>query len=253
MRLAPGSTLGPYEVLAMIGAGGSGEVWTARDTRSNAVVAIKQLKAAHMTRYRADATAVATLRHPNICSLFEVGPDYLVMEYVEGPTLRGPMAAERAIRLAAQIANALEAAHEQGILHGDLKPGNVIVTHGAAKLLDFGVARARAKGATDKISAIAGAITGLAYESPEQAEGRALDARSDIFSFGALLYEMLSGHRAFTGGSTADVVSAILRDEPQPVPMSEALARVVWGCLKKNPDERFQRMAEVTAALDAAT
>ena len=253
MRLSPGTQLGPYEVLALIGAGGAGEVWTARDSRNAHVVAIKQLRSAHMARFRADASSIAGLRHPNICSLLEVGPDYLVMEYVEGPTLRGPIAADKAARLAIELAGAIEAAHAKGILHGDLKPGNVIVTRGSAKLLDFGVARSRGQSPSDVVGAKAAATVGVAYLSPEQAQGRAPDARSDIFSFGVLLYEMLSGHRAFTGGSSADVVKAILHDEPQPVAAPEALARVVRDCLRKNPDERFQRMSDVRAALELAT
>jgi serine/threonine protein kinase len=249
MRLAPGTQLGPYEVLALIGAGGAGEVWTARDSRTNAIVAIKQLQSAHMARYRADATAISKLQHPNICALFDIGPDYLVMEYVEGPTLRGPMAPDKATRLAVQIASAIETAHEHGILHGDLKPGNVIVAHGSAKLLDFGVARSNDTSKSPS-TPIGAATVGLAYVSPEQAQGRAADVRSDVFSFGALLYEMLSGHRAFTGGSPEGVRDAILRAEPTAFAMPESLGRVVWRCLRKNPDERFQRMAEVRAALE---
>lgn len=253
MRLAPGSQLGSYEVLALIGAGGAGEVWTARDRRHNHIVAIKQVQSAHLARFRIDTASIVELRHPNICSILEVGPDYLVMEYVEGPTLRGPIAADKATRLAIQLASAIEEAHAKGILHGDLKPGNVIVTRDSAKLLDFGLARSRVKAASDGPSGKLGVPSvGVAYLSPEQAQGRALDARSDIFSFGALLYEMLSGSRAFTGGSSADVVSAVLRDEPKPFAMPDALARVVWGCLRKNPDERFQRMADVRAALEAS-
>jgi serine/threonine protein kinase len=252
MRLAPGSQLGPYEVLALVGAGGAGEVWTARDIRNAHVVAIKQLNSAHMSRFRPDASSIVELRHPNICSILDVGPDYLVMEYVEGPTLRGPIAADKATRLAIELASAIEAAHAKGILHGDLKPGNVIVAHGTAKLLDFGVARSRAN--ADPGSGKVGAPTiGVAYLSPEQAQGRAPDARSDIFSFGALLYEMLSGHRAFTGGSSADVVRSILLEEPKPFAMPEPLARVVTGCLRKNPDERFQQMTDVRISLEQAT
>jgi eukaryotic-like serine/threonine-protein kinase len=253
MRLSPGTQLGPYEVLALIGSGGAGEVWTARDSRNDHVVAIKQLPSAHMSRFRADAPSIVELRHPNICSLLDVGPDYLVMEYVEGPTLRGPIAADKAMRLAIEVAGAIETAHAKGILHGDLKPGNVIVTRGSAKLLDFGVVRSRGQSHSDVIGAKAAAAIGIAYLSPEQAQGQPADVRSDIFTFGALLYEMLSGHRAFTGGSSADVVKAILAEEPKPVAMPEPLAGVVWRCLRKNPDERFQRMSDVRAALEMAT
>src|SRR5262245_49739765 len=141
MRLASGTQLGPYEVLALIGAGGSGEVWTARDNRISSIVAIKQLRGAHTARFSIDAPAITSLVHKHICQVFDVGPDYVVMEYVEGSTLRGPMAHDRATVLAIQIASALEAAHEAGVLHLDLKPSNVIVAHGSAKVLDFGLAR----------------------------------------------------------------------------------------------------------------
>jgi serine/threonine protein kinase len=252
MRLSSGTQLGPYELLALIGTGGAGDVWTARDNRNDHVVVIKQLHAAHMVRFRPEAAAITGLSHSNICSILDVGPDYLVMEYVEGPTLRGPMAAGKATRLAIELAGAIEAAHANGIVHGDLKPGNVIVTRGSAKLLDFGVARSRAPNPSDAAAAKMGAPTiGVAYLSPEQAQGQPPDERSDIFSFGALFYEMLSGHRAFTGGSSEDVMKSILGKEPTPLAMPDALARVVWGCLRKNPDERFQRMTDVRIALEA--
>ena len=251
MRLVAGSQLGPYEVLALIGAGGSGEVWTARDNRTNGVVAIKQIQSAHMARFSLEADAISKLRHPNICSLFDIGPDYLVMEYVEGPTLRGPIAPDKAARLGLQIASAIEAAHERGILHGDLKPGNVIVTHGSPKLLDFGLARTRSNDNRHPASATVGAATmGVAYLSPEHAQGKPLEVRSDVFSFGTLLYEMLSGHRAFTGGSSADVLAAIVGGEPKAFAMPEPLSGVVSLCLRKNPAERFQRMGDVRAALE---
>ncbi len=252
MRLSSGTQLGPYELLALIGTGGAGDVWTARDNRNDHVVVIKQLHAAQMVRFRPEAAAIAGLRHPNICAILDVGPDYLVMDYVEGPTLRGPMAAGKATRLAIELAGAIEAAHANGIVHGDLKPGNVIVMHGSARLLDFGVARSRAQNPSDAHAKVGAPTIGVAYLSPEQAQGQAPDARSDVFSLGALLYEMLSGHRAFTGGSAEDVMKAILEKEPMPFPMPEALARVVWGCLRKNPDERFQRMTDVRIALEAA-
>jgi serine/threonine protein kinase len=252
MRLSSGTQLGPYELLALIGTGGAGDVWTARDNRNDRVVAIKQLHAAHMVRFRPEAAAIAGLRHPNICSILDVGPDYLVMDYVEGPTLRGPLAAGKATRLAIELAGAIEAAHANGIVHGDLKPGNVMVMRGSARLLDFGVARARAQNPSDAHAKAGAPTIGVAYLSPEQAQGQAPDVRSDVFSLGALLYEMLCGHRAFTGGSAEDVMKAILEKEPMPFPMPEALARVVWGCLRKNPDERFQRMTDVRIALEAA-
>jgi serine/threonine protein kinase len=250
MRLAPGTQLGPYEILALIGEGGAGEVWTARDGRVNRVVVIKRLKTHQVALFRDEAKVIAALNHPNLCTLYDVGPDYIVMEYVEGFTLRGPMTAEKATRLAVQITSALEAAHEHGILHRDLKPSNVMVKGGSVKLLDLGLSKALAAGAGHTTTGVSGPIGIVAYMSPEQTQGMPLDERSDIFSFGALLYEMLSGHRAFTGGSASDVIRAILRDEPAPFPMSDGLARIVTRCLSKAPGDRFQRMVDVRTALE---
>ena len=182
-----------------------GEVWKARDTRVDRVVAIKRLKAEHTERFKREARAIAALNHPRICQLYDVGPDYLVMEYVEGETLRGPLPVADALRLAVQIAEALAAAHRKGIVHRDLKPANILVNESGAKLLDFGLAQdGRAGLSGDATISVAlsepGAIVGtVAYMSPEQAQGQAVDARSDVFSFGAVLYEVLSGRRAFRG------------------------------------------------------
>src|ERR1700733_7149778 len=206
MPLSPGEKLGPYEILAPIGAGGMGEVWKARDTRLDRVVAVKRLKGQHSARFEQEARAIAALNHPHICQIFDIGPDYLVLEYIEGHALKGPLAVEEAVRLAIQIASALEEAHAHGILHRDLKPGNIQVTaKGTAKLLDFGLAKlitiSHAEVTkTEVTKTLEGTVVGTAaYMAPEQAEGKALDARSDIFSFGAVLYELLSGRRAFRG------------------------------------------------------
>ena len=202
---APGTRLGPYELTAPLGAGGMGEVWKARDTRVDRVVAIKRLKAEHAERFKREARAIAALNHPHICQLYDVGPDYLVMEYVEGEILKGPVPVADALRLAVQIAEALAAAHRKGIVHRDLKPANILVTESGAKLLDFGLAQMDAPLLSgDATISVAlsepGAIVGtVAYMSPEQAQGQAVDARSDVFSFGAVLYEVLSGRRAFRG------------------------------------------------------
>ena len=231
MSLSAGAKLGPFEIVAPLGAGGMGEVYRARDTRLGRDVAIKVLPEAfaadpdRLRRFEQEARAIAALNHPHICQLHDVGPGYLVLEYVDGHELRGPMAVDDAMRIARQIAGALDAAHQRGILHRDLKPANVLVTRGGgssdpptAKLLDFGIAKLMERSPSDADDAtrtIEGAVIGTAaYMSPEQAEGKPLDARSDIFSFGAVLYELLSGRRAFDGDSTAHVVSAVLRDDP---------------------------------------
>jgi serine/threonine protein kinase len=194
---APGIRLGPYDLIGHLGAGAMGEVWKASDTRVDRVVAIKRLKSEHAERFKREARAIAALNHPRVCQLYDVGPDYLVMEYVEGEILRGPVPVTDAVRLALQIAEALTAAHRKGIVHRDLKPANVLVNESGAKLLDFGLAQQDAPAVPgDATMSLApsehGAVVGtVAYMSPEQAEGRAVDARSDVFSFGSLLYELL--------------------------------------------------------------
>ena len=209
LTLTPGTRLGPYEIISALGAGGMGEVWKARDTRVDRIVAIKRLKAEHAERFKREARAIAALNHPRICQLYDVGPDYLVMEYVEGEPLKGPLPVADALRLAVQIAEALAAAHRKGIVHRDLKPANILVNESGAKLLDFGLAQietpllssdATMSAAFERARSIVGTV---AYMSPEQAQGQAVDARSDVFSFGAVLYELLSGRRAFRGRHTA--------------------------------------------------
>jgi len=248
---ANGDQLGPYVLLSAIGAGGMGEVWKARDTRLDRVVAIKRLKGQHSKRFEQEARAIAALNHPHICQIYDIGPDYLVMEYVDGAPLRGPLSAEEAVRLAVQIASALEEAHGRGILHRDLKPANIMVTAKGAKLLDFGLAKSIANDdatrTDDATQTIEGTVLGtLAYMSPEQAEGKPVDQRSDVFSFGSVLYEMLSGSRAFDGWA------AVLRDDPAPLKTQSELSRIVTRCLRKAPAERFQTAAEVRAALEGA-
>src|SRR5262245_12967604 len=267
MPLVPGAKVGPFEIAARLGAGGMGEVYRARDTRLGRGVAIKVLPEAfasdpdRLRRFEQEARSIAALNHPNICHLHDVGPGYLVLEYVPGDPLRGPAAVDEALRIARQVASALDAAHERGILHRDLKPDNIIVTRAAgestAKLLDFGIAKLMdaPQGAADEVTrTIAGAVIGTAaYMSPEQADGQPLDARSDIFSFGAVLYELLSGRRPFAGTTTAQVLSALLRDEPAALDVPPAIERVVRRCLAKRPSDRFQSMRELRAALDDAT
>jgi eukaryotic-like serine/threonine-protein kinase len=242
MALTIGTRLGPYEILAPIGAGGMGEVWKATDTRLGRVVAIKVLSGPHSDRFEQEARAIAALNHPHICTLHDVGPNYLVMEYIEGVALSGPLPVEETLRLALQIAGALEAAHAKGITHRDLKPANILVTKEGVKLLDFGLAKQL--DGTDGTRTIEGTILGTpSYMAPEQIEGKPCDARSDVFSFGAVLYEMLAGSRAFEG------MASVLRDDPKPPP---ALERVVMRCLEKQAARRFQTMTELREALGKA-
>jgi serine/threonine protein kinase len=212
------------------------------------MVAIKQLKGDQNERFEQEARAIAALNHPHICQIYDVGPDYLVLEFIEGEPLCGPLPAERALPLALQIASALEAAHKRGLLHRDLKPANVMVTESGAKLLDFGLAKLTPDSDTDATRTVQGTLLGTAaYMSPEQAQGRPLDARSDIFSFGAVLYEVLSGRRAFSGDSFLETLNAVVRCEP--APLDSPLASVVRKCLAKRASERFQSATELKAAL----
>ena len=271
MSLAPGTRLGPYEIEAPLGAGGMGEVYRARDTRLNRVVAIKILPSrlsedsSARGRFEREAKAISSLNHPHICALYDVGhqdgTDFLVMEFLEGDTLakrllKGLLPLAQVFDYGLQIADALDKAHRQGIVHRDLKPGNIMITKSGAKLLDFGLAKAApalATGLTLTAAATSatpvtqqGTIVGtFQYMSPEQVEGKDVDARSDIFSFGAVLYEMDTGQRAFPGKSQLSVASAILEKDPKPIstlqPLTPpALDRAIRICLAKNPEDRWQ-------------
>ena len=248
-----GVQLGPYELIAPIGAGGMGEVWKARDTRLNRVVALKSFNGQDDGRFAIEARAVAAVNHPHICLIYDIGPDYLVLEYVDGVPLPCPLEREEAVRLAICIAAAVEAAHAKGIIHRDLKPSNILMTRDRSiKLLDFGLAKLMGHATDATAVTVHGSVLGTAaYMSPEQAEGKTLDERSDIFSFGAVLYEMLSGERAFGGATTAQVLSAVLFQEPGPLQVEPALERIVRRCLAKRPPQRFQSMSEVRKALEA--
>ena len=266
MELKSGEKFGSYEIVSLLGKGGMGEVWKARDIRLDRVVAIKFCENEFSGRFLREARAIASLNHANICTLFDVGPNYLVMEYIEGAPPCGPLAPPETIRLALGIAAALEAAHDKGITHRDLKPANVLVTQSGVKLLDFGLALVNDNLAfgSDAVTrapvgnTVAGMVLGtVGYMSPEQAQGLPADARSDIFSFGLLLYELLSGHQAFAGDSAIAVMAAIVRDEPAPLrlPGGNAppkLTEIVTRCLRKAPSSRFQTMREVREALQQA-
>jgi TolB-like protein/Tfp pilus assembly protein PilF len=236
-----------------------GEIYRARDSRLGRDVAIKVLPTQFATepdrlrRFEEEARAIAGLNHPNICQIYDVGPGYLVLEYIQGTPPRGPLAPDEAVRLGLQIVSALDAAHQRRILHRDLKPANILITaKGQVKLLDFGLAKLMATDG-DVTRTIEGTVLGTAaYMAPEQAQGRTLDERSDIFSFGAVLYEMLAGAPAFSGDSTADILSAVLRDEPRPLKAPALLERIVWRCLAKDASQRFQTMGDVATALQQA-
>src|ERR1700687_871519 len=287
MALSAGAKLGPYEIQSPLGAGGIGEVYRARDTRLDREVAIKVLPS-HLSenpefraRFEREAKTISGLQHPNICVLYDVGRqdgvDFLVMEYLEGETLaarltRKPMTPDETVRIGIEVADALDKAHRSGIVHRDLKPGNVMLTKGGAKLMDFGLAKlqAVATGApsgTPAFSAVAtlpnmaspitvaGTIVGtVQYMSPEQIQGKEADARSDIFAFGAMLYEMLTGKRAFEGKSQLSVASAVLEKEPDPISKIQPLAppsleHVVQTCIAKDPDQRFQSVHDLKLQL----
>jgi Tol biopolymer transport system component len=275
MSLTPGSRLGPYEVLAPLGAGGMGEVFKARDTRLERSVAIKILPAEFAQnvqlrlRFEREAKTISQLNHPNICTLYDVGDGYLVMELLDGETLadrlaRGPLPLDPVIRIGTQIADALDRAHKAGIVHRDLKPSNVMLTKSGAKLLDFGLAKesdAAPLGAmtslrTEKKSLTEeGTLLGtVQYMAPEQLEGRPVDARTDIFALGAVLYEMITGRHAFEGASKASLIAAILSADPPPVASMQpaslpALDRLIRTCLAKDPDERWQSAHDLATEL----
>ena len=277
MAISNGTRLGPYEIVGPLGAGGMGEVYRARDTRLDRSVAIKVLPS-HLSaapdlreRFDREARAVSRFTHPNIATLFDVGYDnsthFLVMELVEGETLadrlaKGPLPLRELLRYGAEIASALERAHREGIVHRDLKPGNVMLTRSGAKVLDFGLAKvAEAEGVADatvqKPLTGAGTILGtLQYMAPEQLEGKASDARTDIFALGVLLYEMATGKRPFNGASRTSLIASILEQDPPSIsqlqPMSPpALERMVRTCLAKDPEERWQTAHDVRLQLQA--
>ncbi|HEY3841185.1 MAG TPA: protein kinase [Bryobacteraceae bacterium] len=247
MELKPGAILGPYEIVSPIGEGGMGEVYKARDPRLDRTVALKVSKAEFTERFAHEARMVAQLNHPRICTLHDVGPNYLVMEFVEGVPLKGPLPADKAMEYAIQILDALDAAHRQGITHRDLKPANILVTKRGIKMLDFGLAKQafalKQDGETMTALTTQGEIAGtLQYMAPEQLQGKAVDGRADIFAFGCVLYEMLTGKRAFDGENAASIIAGVL-ERPAPsigAVAPAALDRALQVCLAKDPDERWQ-------------
>jgi TolB-like protein len=252
MTFAPGTRLGPYEIQDLIGAGGMGEVYRALDTRLDRVVAIKTLTAGQGDRFRQEARAIAALNHPHICVLHDVGPDYLVMEFLDGAPPQGPMPLDDVLRIGQQVASALAAAHGKGVLHRDLKPANISITRSGAKLLDFGLATLTGtSAAADATRTGSGLVMGTAaYMSPEQARGLPADTRSDIFSFGVVLYELIAGRRPFTGPSMVETMNAVIKDEP--AAFESPLWPIVKRCLAKDPSQRFQSMIDLQSALQHA-
>ncbi len=280
MALQPGTQLGPYEIISAVGSGGMGEVYRARDTRLDRTVAIKVLSSDLSAdselkgRMQREARAISSLNHPQICTLYDIGQengiDYLVMEFLQGETLaerlrEGPLPLTEVLRYAMEMADALQNAHRQGIVHRDLKPGNIMLTKSGAKLLDFGLAKVHTQ--TEKGVAVStlptrhdpvtkkGVVLGtFQYMAPEQLEGKDADSRTDMFAFGAVLYEMATGKRAFNATSEASLIAAILKDEPTPLsriqPMTPAaLENLVKSCLIKDPEERLQNATDLKHAL----
>ena len=282
MPLQPGTTLGPYEVTAKIGEGGMGEVYRARDTKLNREVALKILPEAfgrnpdRLARFQREAQVLSSLNHPGIAAIY--GPEVaegiraLVLELVEGPTLadrinQGPIPLEEVLPIARQIAEALEAAHAAGIVHRDLKPANIKVrADGTVKILDFGLAKAldpspegdpaqppTLAAATTEIGVIMGTV---AYMSPEQAKGKPVDKRADIWAFGAVLYEMLTGQKSFAGEDVSDTLASVLKTDPEwnafPPNTPARLCQLVQACLQKDPRQRVHDMADVRLAMEGA-
>ena len=278
MRFDPGARLGPFEILALLGAGGMGEVYRARDVRLDRYVALKLLPSElvresgrRVERFRHEARAIARITHPNICTLHDVGEDgsaiFLVMEYVEGETLAerledGPLPLPLALRSAIGIADALDHAHRHGVVHRDLKPGNIMLTRDSVKLLDFGLAKLKERDEqvladptqSARLTEVGTILGTVPYMAPEQIEGREVDARTDLFALGVVLYEMVCGRRPFTGNSRASVMAAIVTAEPPPLTSllpqaSPSFERLILRCLAKDPDDRWQTARDLAAEL----
>src|SRR5678816_1113148 len=278
MTLKAGTRLGRYEILSLLGAGGMGEVYRARDSQLQRVVALKVLSEGSSARveigerFRREAQTLASLNHPHICSIFDVGSengfDYIVMELLEGQTLserleKGPLSVDEGLEIAIDVTDALDKAHRQGIVHRDLKPSNVMLTPHGAKLLDFGLAKLRngiqpagsSEGPTRDDLTVEGTIVGtLQYMAPEQLEGAEIDARTDIFSLGALLYETFGGGKAFEGNSKASLIASIMNATVPPLAHRQpsvppALDHLIGGCLSRDVADRWQSAHDVLKQL----
>jgi serine/threonine protein kinase/Tol biopolymer transport system component len=265
MPLSPGNRIGPYEIAERIGAGGMGDVYRAADTRMGRDVAIKVSAERFSDRFSREVHAVAALNHPNVCILHDVGENYLVMELIEGPTLaeriaHGPIPLEEALAIAKQIAGALEAAHEKGIVHRDLKPGNIkIKPDGTVKVLDFGLAKvveaaaaanSEASPTISMAATQAGIILGTAaYMSPEQARGRAVDKRADIWAFGVVLHEMVTGKRLFEGEDLTETLASVVKERPDLSEVPAAVRRLIERCLEKDPKKRLRDIGDMELLL----
>jgi Tol biopolymer transport system component/tRNA A-37 threonylcarbamoyl transferase component Bud32 len=260
-QVSAGDLFGPYRIESLLGAGGMGQVYKARDTRLGRAVAVKISSQQFSERFEREARTISSLNHPNICTLHDVGPNYLVMELVEGPTLaerikRGPIALEEALRIAKQIADALEAAHEKGIVHRDLKPANIkIRLDGSVKVLDFGLAKAVGQQAeftshSPTVLSESGLILGTAgYMSPEQARGQKVDRRADIWAFGVVLYEMVSGRRLFERATLSDTLAAVIKEEPDWTRVPVKILRLLRLCLEKDANHRLRDISGVELLL----
>jgi serine/threonine protein kinase len=264
MPLSAGDKLGPYEILASIGAGGMGEVYRARDPRLNRDVAIKVSAAQFSERFEREAKAIAALNHPNICQIYDVGPNYLVMEFIEGEAPKGPMPLDEALRIAHQIADALEAAHEKGITHRDLKPGNIkIKPNGTVKVLDFGLAKIHASPASSGENSPtltigmtqASMILGTAaYMAPEQARGKEnVDKRADIWAFGVVLYELITGKRVFQGEDVGEILAAVIKEQPNLDDAPQHVRPLLKRCLEKDPKKRLRDIGDMELLLAEPT
>jgi serine/threonine-protein kinase len=273
MILEHGAKLGPYEILEPLGAGGMGEVYKARDTRLDRTVAVKISTEQFTQRFEREARAVAALNHPHVCTLHDVGPNYLVMEYIEGPTLAerihaGAIPLQEALPIGRQIVEALEAAHEKGVVHRDMKPANIKVSReGIVKVLDFGLAKALNTEPTSGVTAtsptltihasIAGIILGTAaYMSPEQAKGKPVDRRADIWAFGVVLYEMLTAKPLYTGENISETLAAVIMKEPDlsglPANTPAIVKKLLGRALDRDAQQRLQAIGEARIALERA-